>query len=290
MTPAAARVDRRTGAALLRRASAALLLWISLALPAAASDYEDLVAAERAFAARASEIGVREAFLDYFSADNLGFAPGPVAARAQWQARGPTQNQALWTPSHAEIAASGELGYTFGPHRWHPLDDPDTTAFAGHFFSVWQRDADGRFRNVLDYGISHAAVPFPAETERRGQRPAAAALGSAEHGDRLHALIRADRELAAFADTAARATAQALATPDLAVLREGTVPAFGAEALAAAAPPAGMDLASVRMSAAGDLAITAGWNRDSDQPVVYVRAWRYLDGHWRLAVDLLGQP
>lgn len=266
-----------------------LLLSCLMALPVHAGDYEDLVAAERAFAARASEVGVRDAFIEYFSVDNLGFAPGPVAARAQWEARGPTRNQALWTPSHAEIAASGELGYTFGPHRWHPLDDPKTTAFAGHFFSIWQRDASGRFLNVLDYGIAHEELPFPDETERRGAAGTASALDSATQGGRLHALIRADRDLAALEGKAALDAARALATADLAVLRDGGAPGFGADALPATPPPAGMDLATVRLSAAGDLGFTAGWNRNAAQPVVYVRAWRFRDGRWRLAVDLLGQ-
>lgn len=266
-----------------------LLLSCLWALPAQAGDYEDLVAAERAFAARASEVGVRDAFIEYFSVDNLGFAPGPVAARAQWQARGPTRNQALWTPSHAEIAASGELGYTFGPHRWHPLEDPKTTAFAGHFLSIWQRDDAGRWLNVLDYGIAHEELPFPADTVRRGTTQNAAALSSAQHGSRLHALIRADRDLAALDGTAALQAARALASDDLAVLRDGGGPGYGADALPSAAPPAGMDLATVRMSAAGDLGFTAGWNRNAEQPVVYVRAWRYQEGRWRLAVDLLGK-
>jgi ketosteroid isomerase-like protein len=145
------------------------LALLALCLPAGvrASDFEDMVAAERAFAADAAARSTREAFLAAYDKDGVAFAPGPANAQRVWEARAPNKNRLEWTPEVAEIAASGELGYTSGPWRFTTEGDDSPSAF-GHFFTIWRKDAEGKWKVLADHGISHNEVPFPDKVIRRG--------------------------------------------------------------------------------------------------------------------------
>jgi ketosteroid isomerase-like protein len=146
----------------------ALLAALALAgAPARAGDFEDMVAAERAFAADASARNTRDAFLAAYDREGVAFAPGPVNAQWIWEARKPNKNHLEWAPEVAEIAASGELGYTSGPWRMTAEGEDKPSAF-GHFFTVWRKDADGHWKVLVDHGISHGEVPFPDKVTRRG--------------------------------------------------------------------------------------------------------------------------
>ena len=134
---------------------------------ARASDFDDMVAAERAFAADASARNVRDAFLSAYDKDGVAFAPGPTGAQQLWQSRSVNKNKLEWAPEVAEIAASGDLGYTSGPWRFTAEGDDKPSAF-GHFFTIWRKDADGKWKVLVDHGISHGEVPFPAKVVRRG--------------------------------------------------------------------------------------------------------------------------
>ena len=81
---------------------------------AVAGDFEDMVAAERAFAADASARNTRDAFLAAYAEDGVAFAPGPRNAQRVWEKRSANKNHLEWAPEVAEIASSGELGYTSG--------------------------------------------------------------------------------------------------------------------------------------------------------------------------------
>src|SRR6187549_2588019 len=112
---------------------------------ACASDFDDLVAAERAFAADASARNTRDAFLAAYDEDGIAFAPGPRNAQRVWGNRSVNKTRLEWAPEVAEIAASGDLGYTSGPWRFTAEGDEKPTAF-GHFFSIWRKDGDGKWK------------------------------------------------------------------------------------------------------------------------------------------------
>ena len=102
-----------------------------------------LVAAERAFSAMSVEHNMRDAFLEYMTEDAILFRPLPVNGRSVWKDRPGSKATLIWEPSHAELAAAGDLGWTTGPWEVRPPPDstgapsaPDTYAH-GHFTTVW---------------------------------------------------------------------------------------------------------------------------------------------------------
>jgi ketosteroid isomerase-like protein len=62
-------------------------------------------------------------------------------------------NQLTWSPVGADIAASGDLGYTYGNYEFRTKDeDGRPVVDHGHYMSVWKKQPDGSWKVVLDMG------------------------------------------------------------------------------------------------------------------------------------------
>ena len=140
-----------------------------------------LIDAELAFARMASQQGVRAAFLANFASDGIALEPAPVRVQQAWRSRpapaDPLAIQLDWKPAQAGVARSHDFGYTTGPFTARTKAQPQS-ARHGTFFSVWQRDTNGRWKVILDAGTSSPeAVDFV--TLRASPRPAFAGHATA---------------------------------------------------------------------------------------------------------------
>ena len=244
---------------------------------ALADDFDDMVAAERAFAADASARSTRAAFLAALADDGLVFAPGPSNGQRVWQARPENKNLLEWAPELAEISASGDLGYTSGPWRF-TADGAEKPVGFGQFFTIWRKGADGKWKVLVDHGISHKEVAFPEKVQRRGGlglgEPPGWPVGVAE-------LRSADLAPAGALNTR-------MVSADFLRLREGAVPDSRAEGQEMPSKALRVDTGQV-VSAAGDLA--ASWGGGVGSPA-WIRVWRRPTASdapgqgWVLAVDL----
>lgn len=62
-------------------------------------------------------------------------------------------NRLIWTPVGADIAASGDLGYTYGTYEFHSKDkDGKPVVDYGKYTSIWKQQKDGSWKIVLDMG------------------------------------------------------------------------------------------------------------------------------------------
>jgi ketosteroid isomerase-like protein len=135
-----------------------------------------MVATERAFAQASADKGTRDSFLMFIADDGILFRPTAVIGK-KWLLEHPvpvTENRPLlaWQPIFADMAAAGDMGYTFGPWEFkRNINDQKAVGF-GHFATVWKKQADGNWKFVIDLGISHpqSAIPatpwVPAETAK----------------------------------------------------------------------------------------------------------------------------
>jgi ketosteroid isomerase-like protein len=265
-----------------RRAGTALaclvgVLWL-LPPAARAGDYEDLVAAEKAFAADATARGSREAFLAALADDGVVFEPGPVNGKAAWQAK--VEDGALleWTPEVAEVASGGDLGYTAGPWRLTPKGE-DAPKARGHYLTVWRKDADGRWKVLSDHGVSHAETPFPATVQRRGGISAAESPPWSVGTDELR---KADLAPAGV-------LSPSMVSSDFLRLRNGRLPDAHAEGAAFPGAGTGRQDSGLVIAKDGDMAVT--WGGGPGRPS-WLRVWRRPTVGdtpglgWRLAVDV----
>lgn len=261
----------------------------------------EMVGAERAFAILADERGMREAFITYIAEDGIGFDNGPIPLRQTMRDRpaGPEGFKLLWEPRYGDVAASGEVGYLTGPYRVESVGkDGQPVTRHGCFFSVWRRQPDGAWRNVLDLGVRLPEAPAFAEGFTRApheDRWAGPPASAPAKDDAQKTLKEAEQTL----NDAARATTleEALGArldPAARVHREGVAPADGAEAarrlLAGAGRLAVASSLFSRASTAGDLGWTYGryaFAGATPERGSYARVWtRDRSGAWRVAADI----
>ena len=123
--------------------------------PATGSDL--LVQLEANFAQEVAQHG-HDAFLTYFAEDGVEVVDGggfdnKDAMRKQppW----PEGTTLTWTPVKAEMAASGDLGYTYGNYVYTAKNkDGKLVANYGKYTSIWRKQRDGQWKVVVDMGNS----------------------------------------------------------------------------------------------------------------------------------------
>ncbi|MBS2210594.1 DUF4440 domain-containing protein [Carboxylicivirga mesophila] len=116
---------------------------------------EEVKQTELAFAQMAKEKGVTEAFLFYAAEDavimrNNKLIKGKDAIQAYFEDHTDTyQNIELkWSPDKVDVAASGDLAYTYGNYQLINHTSGETSE--GIFHTVWKRQGDGQWRFVWD--------------------------------------------------------------------------------------------------------------------------------------------
>ena len=107
---------------------------------------------DRDFAERAAAAGLRVAFLEYAAPDAMLFRAGVGPIRGEKAIgdsfAGVGDARLEWSPEAAEVAASGELAYTWG---WYTFSAGGKSS-TGNYVSIWRR-IDGRWRYVVDLGV-----------------------------------------------------------------------------------------------------------------------------------------
>lgn len=131
-----------------------------------AAPVDDVLAADRAFAALARARGPRAAFTEYADPQAIMFRAGvgPVkgidAIRRVFE--DPPAATPVWEPEAAEVAASGDLAYSWGPFTWTPVPDGPLAGkppLTGYYVSIWKKQPDGRWKWVVDLGVPAPVKP-----------------------------------------------------------------------------------------------------------------------------------
>lgn len=123
---------------------------------------EQLIAADRAFAAATAERGL-DGWLSYFAEDAVEFERNGPASRGLDAIRerdaGMFEDgevRLVWEPDDAGVFDDGLYGYTRGPYRVLDATSGEERG-RGRYLTIWRREADG-FKVVLDTG-----TPDPVE-------------------------------------------------------------------------------------------------------------------------------
>jgi len=131
------------------------------------SDPADVLkAADRAFDAATSKGGAK-AWAGFFAEDgkmfraNATITQGRPAIEALMQPFLSQPGTTLrWQPTFADIARSGELGYTTGESTTQTHDDLGRPTEAhGRYVTIWKKQRDGSWKVALDIGASTPQRP-----------------------------------------------------------------------------------------------------------------------------------
>lgn len=195
--------------------------------------HDSLANAERTFAERCRQVGVKKSFLEAFHPRGIFFAPHPQFAvddlKRQPDDPVPASSALHWAPQFVDVAAGGDLGYTTGPFKVTRAADGAPPTF-GQYFSVWQRRHDGgEWQVVLDFTTSNlqdqidpkCVGPQVATPPESGAvRPGASPNEITDMESRFSDAVRNGSVSAAFAR---------MASPAVRVHRSGTDPQVGIE-------------------------------------------------------------
>ncbi|HVG07349.1 MAG TPA: nuclear transport factor 2 family protein [Thermoanaerobaculia bacterium] len=276
----------------------AVPLFAAPAEPDLQADLDSLVAAERAFSKTSEEQGTKAAFLANLADDSILFRPGPILGRPWTEARPAPPGLLTWFPVKADIARSGDLGYSTGPWEARPKGKDDTNVLHGNYVTIWKKREDGTWKLVTDIGNVNpkptAATPEAlrldlAEVRTRGgvESPATAEAS----------LLAADR---AFGDEAKAKGMPAgyagLLTDDARVLRNGAFPVTGKDAIRAFLTERKVAMSweplKAGTSRAGDFGYTYGTYEETAAGNLaekghYLRIWKKQGGDaWKLVLDI----
>jgi ketosteroid isomerase-like protein len=268
-----------------------------LLLAAALSPFDQVVAAERAFAAAALRDGLHAAFVANFAEEGVVFDPVPTNGRAAHEGKPPSPGTLSWGPAWAATSSAGDLGLTTGPWEFRVGGASEPPPATGWFFSVWRKQPDGVWKVEADIGVgcplawsTPASVEngIPTPSTSRAPRPQDAAQSRAK-------IATAERALNAAAAKGIGAAVAGVADPAIRAYREGKAPAAGVGAaralLVGDLRAATCVTARIGSSISGDVGYAYGTctpaAADPEKKFGYLRVWRRgADGAWRVLVDV----
>lgn len=257
-----------------------------------------MVATERAFAAAAAELGVRDAFLTFFAPNavqiragrdgrSVTVQPAVPALTASAFPHLPLVTRLMWEPFTGQISADGEFGWLTGGYA--NLDQPTRSlAGQGAYFSVWRRQADGTFKVWLDEGVSFPevwrdAAPFRVTPD---PDPESGVGGDGKPGE---AIALAEAAVARGGEPWRRRV-----SADVRVHRSGRLPVVGREAATQWASDAWADVTmfpgTIVVADSDDLGVVIGGydatRAGRAEHGTYVRVWqRDVTGRWRIVFE-----
>jgi ketosteroid isomerase-like protein len=150
--------------AVMRKLAVALFLIVLFVVGAWAQDKplagSGLLLKLEADFAQAVAVHGHDAFLTYFADDGVEIVSGSIATKDDMRKQGawPAGTGLTWTPVKAEMAASGDFGYTYGNYVFTTMGkDGKLVAENGKYTTIWKKQKDGSWKVILDMGNSSPA-------------------------------------------------------------------------------------------------------------------------------------
>ncbi|MCI0691168.1 nuclear transport factor 2 family protein [candidate division KSB1 bacterium] len=262
--------------------------------------------AERAFAKRCGEVGIRASFLEFFTDDAIVFRPHPAKYKEAVKDRPAPPNPLAyaleWEPIFGEVSAAGDMGYDTGPSIFTDKTAEKPTPQYGFFFSVWKKQADGNWKVVLDVGGAETKELYKGSREMKTAPVMAENAMNAKEvnveAERAN-LLNAERAFlkSAQTDGMAKAFAKHLSR-DARLHRNGVHPVLGHDAIAQFLAKASFiptwEPMFADVAQSGDLGYTYGsyeLKETSNAGAIaekgyYARVWkRGPNGQWQVVLD-----
>jgi ketosteroid isomerase-like protein len=137
------------------------LTWILTAGCSSKIDLEkeknNLLNTDIEFSRTSVEKGAAEAFYLYLADDAVQLPAGlpPIVGREKIRESMSGSSKAVlkWEPARAEVAKSGDLGYTWGNYElsWQG-EEGKTEKLYGKYLNIWKKQPDGTWKAIVDIG------------------------------------------------------------------------------------------------------------------------------------------
>jgi ketosteroid isomerase-like protein len=246
---------------------------------------DGVIRAERSFAAYSVAHGTKDAFLKFIDSNAVMFDKGqPVNALKLWSLREKRPGILNWQPQFAEIAASGDFGYTLGPWTFQPRSVHDSVVARGSFFTIWHCDEKGEWKFLFDIGNDRTPVN-PSVNVKKIEAPKLTAKPDTEE------MLASEK---AFCDLQQKlpATAYEQYLSGFSILnRNNMLPAYtdDEKTQIIKATPAKIyyTVEGSGIASTGDLAYVYGTATLNERTEGYLRVWRKEKEGWKIAMEAL---
>ena len=120
------------------------------------NDTKGITDADKYYSALSAQKGRNTAFLAMFDSTGVTLAThmppieGYKEIRELLLSRSDSSYTLTWEPRFAKVAASGELGYTYGTYKL--IDKTTKKLSEGTYTTIWLKNAEGQWKAVLDTG------------------------------------------------------------------------------------------------------------------------------------------
>jgi len=117
-----------------------------------------LLRTDREFSQASAEHGAAEAFRLYLAENALQLPARQEPVRGRENIFNSMKSAGddytlTWEPVEGDVAQSGEMGYTWGKYTLSSIDDFGAVKKSyGKYLNVWQKDADGAWKVLIDIG------------------------------------------------------------------------------------------------------------------------------------------
>ena len=115
----------------------------------------EMFAAENAFSSLSEKIGTKKALMQFIDSNGVLLRPNsfPLLGADAVDFISQTNDSAykiVWKPRGGTVAASGEMGYTYGVYAITPNDKEKV--LYGTYINIWKKQVDGSWKILLDSG------------------------------------------------------------------------------------------------------------------------------------------
>ncbi|HEY0744151.1 MAG TPA: nuclear transport factor 2 family protein [Chryseosolibacter sp.] len=243
---------------------------------------------ERAFAKTSRETSTVNAFLAYLAKDAIMFRQGqPVDGLSLWQDRKPDSTLLNWWPTVADIAESGDLGYTTGPYQFFNKRTDSAPVGNGYYSTIWKKQPNGEWKIKVDLGVRLERLQqLPVELKFAPRRKAAASATVAIHD--------ADAQLNHILNSRSVSFDPASFAKSYRIHRAIIGPSVK-DTQAVEKHEAGkkftFEFVGGEVSASKDFAYSYGkvvrTDIEGDHKSNYLRVWRVEGGEWKIVLDVI---
>ena len=263
-------------------------------------DLNAMIATEQAFSKMAKDKNTRDAFLFYLHDDAVTMTPGgPAAGKDRLRKQPPNTSLLSWDVSFGDISSAGDLGYDTGPWKFYPSRTDSVPVAWGHFHSIWKKQPDGTWKNMLDIGISHDSLMVP-EALHTSAMPLKSPPTKVPALEATMSLMNTEKAFLAAIKESGMAAYATVASNEIRFARQGEQPivtaADKAQFLKRKSLYSNQKLVDGGIASSGDLGYVYGTaditivvdDRQEPKHAAYLRVWKKEDGkNWKIVLDVI---
>ena len=259
------------------------------------ADLNAMVETEKAFIQMARAENRRDAFLFFLSDSVVTQGPnGPIKGKARLQQQPVTEDWLDWEVGYSDIAASGDFGFNSGPWNYRPKKTDEKPIAFGAFNSVWKKQPDGSWKNILDIGISHGP---PAAGEKviwaTSSRPLRKRQNSGTD------VFQAEKEFQDAISVHKIDAYRKFLSSEARMMVSGYLPFTGSQGLneyhAACPSTSGTKVMAGETARSNDMGYVYGTTTvvftkngtEESKTTTFVRIWKREDSMWKIVLDVL---